>query len=97
MRSGHIPGSASLPYTDLLRPDGTFEPAAALRARFATAGVDGARLPVTSCGSSVTACILTLGLRLTRLPRRGVETVLDDGAGVGYSGGDELNDRQSRN
>ena len=24
MRSGHIPGSASLPYTDLLNADGTF-------------------------------------------------------------------------
>ena len=27
MRSGHIPGSASLPYTDLLNADGTFRPA----------------------------------------------------------------------
>ena len=72
MRSGHIPGSASLPYTDLLHPDGTFKPAAELRARFAQAGVDGARLPVTSCGSGVTACILTLGLRLAGLPEGAV-------------------------
>ena len=27
MRSGHIPGSVSLPYTDLLNADGTFRPA----------------------------------------------------------------------
>ncbi len=31
MRSGHIPGSVSLPYTDLLQPDGTFRPAGEVR------------------------------------------------------------------
>ena len=68
MRSGHIPGSASLPYTDLLHADGTFRPMDEIRARLAHAGVDGARPVVTSCGSGVTACILTLGLRLAGLP-----------------------------
>jgi thiosulfate/3-mercaptopyruvate sulfurtransferase len=68
MRSGHIPGSASLPYTDLLNPDGTFRPAEAVRARLEQAGVDGSRPIVTSCGSGVTACILTLGLRIAGLP-----------------------------
>ena len=73
MRSGHIPGSASLPYTDLLNADGTFRPVAeAMRARFAQAGVDGSRPVVTSCGSGVTACILTLGLRLAGLPEGAV-------------------------
>ncbi|HMD24474.1 MAG TPA: sulfurtransferase [Streptosporangiaceae bacterium] len=72
MRSGHIPGSASLPYTDLLNTDGTFRPQAALRDRFAAAGVDAARPLVTSCGSGVTACILTLGLRLADLPEGAV-------------------------
>ncbi len=68
MRSGHIPGSASLPYTDLLNDDGTFRSANAVRARLAQAGVDGARPVVTSCGSGVTACILTLGMRIAGLP-----------------------------
>ncbi|MGE0224805.1 MAG: 3-mercaptopyruvate sulfurtransferase [Acetobacteraceae bacterium] len=68
MRSGHIPGSASLPYTDLLNADGTFKPIAEVKARLAAAGVDGGRPVVTSCGSGVTACILTLGLRLAGLP-----------------------------
>jgi thiosulfate/3-mercaptopyruvate sulfurtransferase len=69
MRSGHIPGSANLPYTDLLNDDGTFRSPDALRARLAQAGVeDGSRPVVTSCGSGVTACILTLGLRLAGLP-----------------------------
>lgn len=68
MRSGHIPGSASLPYTDLLNADGTFRPVSDIRARLAQAGVDAARPVVTSCGSGVTACILTLGLQLAGLP-----------------------------
>jgi thiosulfate/3-mercaptopyruvate sulfurtransferase len=68
MRSGHIPGSANLPYTDLLNVDGTFRSVDAVRARLAQAGVDGSRPVVTSCGSGVTACILTLGLRLAGLP-----------------------------
>jgi thiosulfate/3-mercaptopyruvate sulfurtransferase len=72
MRSGHIPGSANLPYTELLNADGTFRPADELRQRFARAGVDGARPVVTSCGSGVTACILTLGLRLAGLPEGAV-------------------------
>ncbi len=72
MRSGHIPGSASLPYTDLLNADGTFRSADAVRARLAQAGVDGTRPVVTSCGSGVTACILTLGLRIAGLPEGAV-------------------------
>ncbi len=72
MRSGHIPGSANIPYTDLLNADGTFRPVAELKARFAKAGVDGSIPVVTSCGSGVTACILTLGLRLAGLPEGAV-------------------------
>jgi thiosulfate/3-mercaptopyruvate sulfurtransferase len=72
MRSGHIPGSASVPYTDLLRPDGTFKSAGEVRGRFEAAGVDGARPLVTSCGSGVTACILTLGLRVAGFPEGAV-------------------------
>jgi thiosulfate/3-mercaptopyruvate sulfurtransferase len=72
MRSGHIPGSASLPYTDLLNADGTFRAPEAVRARFAAAGFDGTRKLVTSCGSGVTACILTLGARLAGLPEGAV-------------------------
>jgi len=72
MRSGHIPGSANLPYTDLLNGDGTFRAVASVKARLAEAGVDGSRPVVTSCGSGVTACILTLGLRLSGLPEGAV-------------------------
>ncbi len=72
MRSGHMPGAVSLPYTDLLNPDGTFRPVDAVKARFAAAGVDGMKPLVTSCGSGVTACILTMGLRLAGLPEGAV-------------------------
>ncbi|MEA2742857.1 MAG: thiosulfate/3-mercaptopyruvate sulfurtransferase [Acetobacteraceae bacterium] len=72
MRSGHIPGSISLPYTELLHADGTFRPAGEVRGRFEAAGVDGSRPVVTSCGSGVTACILTLGLRVAGFPEGAV-------------------------
>jgi thiosulfate/3-mercaptopyruvate sulfurtransferase len=72
MRSGHIPGSVSVPYTDMLQADGTFRLASEVRARFEAAGVDGSKPLVTSCGSGVTACILTLGLRVAGFPEGAV-------------------------
>jgi thiosulfate/3-mercaptopyruvate sulfurtransferase len=82
MRSGHMPGAANLPYTELLNPDQTLRPAGELRARFAAAGVDGKRPVVTSCGSGVTAAILTLGLRRAGLP----EGALYDGSWTEWGG-----------
>ena len=72
MPSGHMPGSASLPYTELLTQHGTLRPPEQLRSRFAQAGVDGSKPVVTSCGSGVTAAILTLGLAQAGLPRGAV-------------------------
>jgi thiosulfate/3-mercaptopyruvate sulfurtransferase len=72
MRSGHIPGSVNVPYTDLLHQDGTFRTAGEIRGRFEAAGVDGTKPLVTSCGSGVTACILTLGLRVAGFPEGAV-------------------------
>lgn len=68
MRSGHIPGAASLPFGELLAPDGTMLPPPALRARLAEAGADGARPVVTSCGSGVSAAVLTLAMVRAGLP-----------------------------
>jgi thiosulfate/3-mercaptopyruvate sulfurtransferase len=82
MRSGHMPGAASLPYTDLLNPDQTLRAPNELRTRFAAAGVDGNRPVVTSCGSGVTAAILTLGLRRAGLP----EGALYDGSWTEWGG-----------
>lgn len=61
MRSGHIPGSRSLPFTELLDPaTKTVLPAERLRAVFERAGIDPARPTVASCGSGVTACVIAL-------------------------------------
>jgi thiosulfate/3-mercaptopyruvate sulfurtransferase len=68
VRPGRIPGSRNLPYTELLAPDQTLLPPEVLRARLAAAGVDGTKPVVTSCGSGVTATILTLAMRLAGLP-----------------------------
>jgi len=65
LRRGHIPGSLSLPFTELLDPTTqTFLPPERLRAKFEAAEVDLHRPVVTTCGSGVTAAVLTLGLHL---------------------------------
>jgi thiosulfate/3-mercaptopyruvate sulfurtransferase len=64
-RSGHIPGSFNVPYTDLLDPASkTFLPADRIRARFQQAGVDLNKPIVCSCGSGITACVLAFALHL---------------------------------
>nr|WP_245215747.1 sulfurtransferase [Pararoseomonas baculiformis] len=70
--SGHMPGAANIPFTDLLAPDGTMLPPDALRARFERAGVDAERPVILSCGSGVTACVLALGLVRAGLPEGSV-------------------------
>lgn len=62
LRSGHIPGSRNVPYTDLLNDDGTMKPPADLRAVFEAAGVDLGKPAITTCGSGVTAAILSLAM-----------------------------------
>ncbi len=74
--NGHIPGSVSVPSSEMLVGGRRMRPAEELRARFAAAGVDGSRPVVTSCGSGVSAAILTLGLHLAGLP----EGALYDGS-----------------
>lgn len=72
MRGGHIPNARSLPFTELLTPQGTMLPPDQLRARLLAAGVDGSRPVVTSCGSGVTACVLTLAMAVAGLPEGAV-------------------------
>ena len=65
LRSGHIPGSLSLPYDRLFHPDdGTVRPAADVRQVFETAGLDVKRAVTATCGSGVSAAVLALGLHL---------------------------------
>ena len=62
LRSGHIPGAKNVPYGTLLNADGTMKPMADLKAVFHTAGVDLAKPAITSCGSGITAAVLSLAL-----------------------------------
>ncbi len=62
LRAGHIPGAKNVPYTTLLNGDGTLKPVAELRAVFESAGVNLAKPAITSCGSGVTAAVLSLAL-----------------------------------
>ena len=77
LRSGHIPGSRNVPYADLFDAEtGAMKPLDGLRKAFSAAGVDMAKPIVTSCGSGVSALVLTLALY--RLGVRG--TALYDGS-----------------
>jgi thiosulfate/3-mercaptopyruvate sulfurtransferase len=67
MRSGHIPGAKSLPFTDIL-DNGALRPPAELQKIFTQAGADGSKPVITSCGSGVTAAVLTLGMVAAGLP-----------------------------
>ena len=62
LRSGHIPGSKNVPFTELLAEDGTLKSPEACRAVFEAAGVDLSKPAITTCGSGVTAAILSLAL-----------------------------------
>ena len=61
LRSGHMPGALNLPYTEIVENGRLVAPERIAKA-FAKAGVDPDKPVITSCGSGVTAAILTLGL-----------------------------------
>jgi thiosulfate/3-mercaptopyruvate sulfurtransferase len=61
VRGGHMPGARNLPASVLGR-DGKLLPKDELRRLMAAAGIDLSRPVVTSCGSGVTAAVITLAL-----------------------------------
>lgn len=75
LRSGHMPGAINLPYASLIGPDGRFLPPEAVAERFRQAGVDLEGPVITTCGSGVTAAVLSFGLALL-----GRESRLYDGS-----------------
>ncbi|OYQ32894.1 3-mercaptopyruvate sulfurtransferase [Niveispirillum lacus] len=87
LRGGHIPGARNLPYSDILDPETKQMLAGdALGDRFRQAGIDLSKPITTSCGSGVTAAVLTLGLH-----RLGIDTVaLYDGSWTEWGGRDDL-------
>jgi thiosulfate/3-mercaptopyruvate sulfurtransferase len=64
LASGHIPGSRSLPQSQLFNADNSWKTGEALRRAFDDAGVDLSKPMVTTCGSGVTAAVLLFGAHL---------------------------------
>lgn len=62
LRPGHIPGSKNVPFATMLNGDGTMKSLPELRAVFEAAGVDLKKPAITTCGSGVSAAILSLAL-----------------------------------
>ncbi len=69
IRSGHIPGSRSLPFDQLADPRTKIPlPAEQIEARLRSAGLTRDQRIVTSCGSGVTACALAFAIHLVGWP-----------------------------
>ncbi|MCF3640058.1 3-mercaptopyruvate sulfurtransferase [Rhizobium sp. TRM95111] len=62
MRSGHMPGARNLP-SGIFSEGGRLKDLAGLRQTLEGAGIDLSKPVVTSCGSGVTAAIITLALQ----------------------------------
>jgi thiosulfate/3-mercaptopyruvate sulfurtransferase len=62
LRAGHMPGAKNVHFRELLNDDQTMKSADELRAIFDAADVDLSRPVVTTCGSGVTAAIVSLAL-----------------------------------
>ena len=63
LSSGHMPGATSLPFTELVS-DGRLKSEAQLRELFASKSIDLTQPVTTTCGSGVTAAVLSLGLEI---------------------------------
>ena len=66
--AGHIPGAVNVPVTELVQGGGRLLDADALRARFASAGVEDGAFVGTYCGSGVAASHAVLALALAGIP-----------------------------
>lgn len=64
LKSGHMPGALNLPFPALLNDDNTFRGKDELLAAFRSAGLNLDKPVTTTCGSGVTAAILSLGLTI---------------------------------
>jgi thiosulfate/3-mercaptopyruvate sulfurtransferase len=62
LRGGHMPGAFNVPASEILAPDGTVKGAEQLKDIFEKAGVDLTRPIITTCGSGITAAMLSLAL-----------------------------------
>jgi thiosulfate/3-mercaptopyruvate sulfurtransferase len=86
LRLGHIPGSRNVPFGSLLNSDGTMKTVPELRTLFQAAGVDLTKPVITSCGTGVTAAMLSLALE--RIGHR--DHALYDGSWVEWGQREDL-------
>lgn len=86
LRAGHMPGAMNVHYASLIDPDtGEFVDDEELGEEFAAAGVDLSKPIITTCGSGVTAAILSFAL--VRLGHR--DHALYDGSWSEWGLGEE--------
>ncbi|XP_024528939.1 thiosulfate/3-mercaptopyruvate sulfurtransferase 1, mitochondrial isoform X1 [Selaginella moellendorffii] len=62
IRAGHVPGSKCIPFTEVLNQEGMLLPINGLQKTFEDAGLNLEVPVVASCGTGVTACVLSLAL-----------------------------------
>ncbi len=67
--SGHMPGALNLPFSDIIE-NGRLKDGEALTSALAAAGVDPDRPVITTCGSGVSAAILSTALELAGKPAK---------------------------
>jgi thiosulfate/3-mercaptopyruvate sulfurtransferase len=84
LRGGHMPGALNLPFDRIVTPDGTLASGGELRAAFEAAGINLTQPVTTTCGSGVTAAILSLGLAVL-----GHSSRLYDGSWSEWGGRDD--------
>lgn len=68
LASGHIPGSANIPYSSFFNPDGTWKHVPTLRLLFEDEGIEVERPVIATCGSGISAAVVVFALHLLGHP-----------------------------
>ena len=74
--SGHIPGSVNIPHSSFFNADGTWKNSDEIKTIFKDAGVDLSKPLVTTCGSGMTAAVVSFAAALAGAEK----TALYDGS-----------------